>query len=307
MVQPSTSPGATRVFFRPAWSPDGEWLTLSSDASTQWTGHSNGTGWEHTRSLAVYAAHQDGTGFRKVIGEEGRCLGIPKWSPDGARIVYYNISAEDTYGAHGTFVGQEDVVSSQIFSVDVATGTDKAGLHYTDPDATHQYINITVRNPSWSPDGSQVVYEIYEWGQRAAEKQLFSWDDEWEYRLMDVFPSFNKQTGRLATTEKQLGNGSSSVVLSDADYSNVTTAFDTRDVNASAEYAALYASGLASAFQPTSSADGSKLATDFGVWFFNRVLYIATLYSFDASGTTYENLTDGTFNAGFPSFSPDGT
>ncbi|KAI5262983.1 tricorn protease N-terminal domain-containing protein [Aureobasidium subglaciale] len=325
-------------FFRPAWSPDGEWLTFSSDAGTQWTGHSNGTGWEHTQSLAVYAVRQDGTGFRKIIGEGGRCLGTPKWSPDGARIAYYNISTEDTYSAHGTVVGQEDAVLSQIFSVDFATGTDvrqhtfddtlkvsptylqngsnigylvkageKAGLHYTAPDVTHQYINSTMRNPSWSPDGSKVVYEIYEWGQRAAERQLFSWDDDWEYRFMDVFPSFNTKTGRLATTEKQLGNGSSSVVLSNADYSNVTTAFNTWDINASEEYAALYASGLAGAFQPTSSADGSKLATGFGVWFFNRVLYPATLYSFDASGTTYENLTDGTLNAGFPSFSPDGT
>ena len=60
---------------------------------------------------------------------------------------------------------------------------------------------------------------------------------------MDVFPSFNTQTGRLATTETQLGNGSSSVVLSDADYINVTTAFDTWDVNASEGYAARYASG----------------------------------------------------------------
>ncbi|KEQ90378.1 hypothetical protein AUEXF2481DRAFT_48749 [Aureobasidium subglaciale EXF-2481] len=303
--------------FPPAWSPDGEWLTFSSDA--------------------IYAAHQDGTGFRKVIREEGRCLGTPKWSPDGARIVYYNISTEDTYGAHGTFNGQEDVVSSQIFSVDVATGTDvrqhtfddtlklcpaylqngssigylvnareKAGFHYTAPDATPQYINSTMRDLSWSSDGSNVVCKIYEWGPRAAEKQLFSWDDDWEYRFMDVFPSFNKQTGRLATTEKQLGNGSSSVVLS-MPTTAVTTAFETCDVNASAEYAALHASGLAGTFQPISSADGSKLATGLGVWFFNRVLYPATLYSFDASGTKNENLTDGTLNAGFPSFSPDGT
>ncbi|THY68521.1 tricorn protease N-terminal domain-containing protein [Aureobasidium pullulans] len=325
-------------FFRPSWSPDGHWITFSSDAGTQWTGHSEGTGWEHTQSLAVFVVRPDGSGFRKVIGEESRCLGTPRWSPDASRIVYYNISTEDTYGAHGTVAGQELAVFSQIFSVDVATGSDvvphtfdntlkvspaylgnssnigylvkagtEAGIHYTSPDTTHHYINSTMRNPAWSPDGSKVVYEIYEWGQRPAEKELFSWDDEWDYRFMDVFPSFSTATGRLATTEKQLGNGSSSIVLTGADYTNITTAFDTWNINASEEYAELYASGLAGAFQPTWTADGSKLATGFGVWFFDRILYPGTLYSFDADGTAAQNLTDGTNNAGFPSFSPDGT
>ena len=31
-------------FFRLSWSPDGEWLTFSSDIDTDWTGHSDGTG-----------------------------------------------------------------------------------------------------------------------------------------------------------------------------------------------------------------------------------------------------------------------
>jgi len=40
-------------FFRPSWSPDGAWLAFSSDVNTDWTGHSDGTGWELTQSLAV--------------------------------------------------------------------------------------------------------------------------------------------------------------------------------------------------------------------------------------------------------------
>ncbi|KAF7542199.1 hypothetical protein G7Z17_g11794 [Cylindrodendrum hubeiense] len=325
-------------FYRPSWSPDGKWLAFSSDANTQWTGHSNGTGWEHTQTLSLYVVRPDGTGFRKIIGEDGYCLGSPQWSPGGDRLVYYNITTEGTYKSHG-ISSQQSAIVSQIFSVDVAAGQDvtqhtfddslkvsgryigtndnigylvkagvNSGINYTTPSGIHQYFNSSLRNPSWSPDGTRVVYEVYEWEQRQAEMPLFSWDHEWEYRFMDVFPQFNNATKRLATTEKQLGNASSSVVLTDADYSDVVRAFDVYDVNSTAAEKSMYASGLSGAFQPAWTADGSKLAVGFGVWFFNRVIYPASLYLFTANGTgNYEKLTDGSLNAGFPSFSPDGT
>ncbi|KPM43159.1 hypothetical protein AK830_g3399 [Neonectria ditissima] len=326
-------------FFRPSWSPDGEWLAFSSDANTEWTGHSDGTGWEHTQALSLYVVRPNGSDFRRVIGEAGYCLGSPQWSLDGKRLVYYNMTSEATYNAHGTS-GQQSAIVSQIFSVNVASGLDvtqhtfdnslkvsghyvggsnssnigylvkagvKSGINYTLPDGTHQYYNSSLRNPAWSADGSRVVYEVYTWEQRQAEKPLFSWDSEWEYRFMDIFPQFNNATKRLATTEKQLGNASSSVVLTDADYSNLDRAFDVYDMNSSAAETALYHSGLAGAFQPTWTPDGSQLAVGFGTWFFNRVFYPATLYLFDINGSKPRNLTDGTLNAGFPSFSPDGT
>ncbi|KAH8649376.1 hypothetical protein BX600DRAFT_554875 [Xylariales sp. PMI_506] len=324
-------------FFRPTWSPDGEWIALSSDINTDWTGHTNGTGWEHTQSLALYVVRPNGTDFRKVVGQTGYCLGSPHWSPDSSRLVYYNLTTEDTYDAHG-FADEEDAVVSQIFSVDVATGLDvvqltsdatlkvgasyvgnttnvgyivktstSAGIMYTSLDETHDFVNGTLRNPSWSPDGSKVVYETYDWTLREVEEELFSWDSEYEYRFMDVFPRFNNKTGQLATTQKQLGNASSSVVITDADYSDLVTALDVYDLDSTAAELILYESGLAGAFQPAWRADGSQLAVGFGTWFFDRAFYNGTLYLFDVNGTTYQNLTDGTLNAGFPSFSPDGS
>ncbi len=84
-------------YFRPAWSPDGQWLAFSSDRNTQWRGHGNGTGWEHTQELSIYVIRLDGSGFRKLASKKDHCLGSPKWSPDGKRVVYYELIVEDTW------------------------------------------------------------------------------------------------------------------------------------------------------------------------------------------------------------------
>lgn len=320
-------------FFRPSWSPDSQWIAFSSDANTDWTGHSDGVGWEHTQTLSLYVVKPDGTEFRKVVGQPGYCLGSPQWSSDGSRLVYYNLTTEDTYNAHGISRGGNSGVVSQLFSVDVATGSDvtqhtfgsslvvsgyfignsttvgynvksgqQPGINYTTTDATHAFFNGTLRNPTWSPDGTKVVYEVYDWTQRSAEKPLFSWDHEYEYRFMDVFPQWNNATQRMATTQKQLLNASSSVVITDADYSDLVTAFDVHVVGGVST-----GFGTGGAFQPTWNPDGSQLAVGYGTWFAGRASSPGALYLFQADGSSYENITDGTYNAGFPSFSPDGT
>jgi Tol biopolymer transport system component len=83
-------------YFQPSWSPDGEWIVFSSDRNTAWVGHGNGTGWEHTQELSVYVIRPNGSDFRQLATKPGYCLGSPKWSPDGKRVVYYEMTREAT-------------------------------------------------------------------------------------------------------------------------------------------------------------------------------------------------------------------
>jgi Tol biopolymer transport system component len=320
------NPASPDGYFRPEWSPDGKWIAFSSDRNTGWTGHDGGAGWEHTQELSVYVIRPDGTGFRKVASKPGYCLGSPKWSPDGRRIVFYEMTVEATWGARRpNYVGK---AYSQIVSVDVSsgeriehtTGTDlklhpqflsadeigylvkygpNEGLAYTSDRAPLK--RQWVRAPSWSRDGNQIVYEKVAFKPvRPMMKPLASWDKDWDYRFVDTFPLMSRD-GWIVYTEKQLGNSSISIMRPDG--SQRTKVFESagRDLDL-----ARVRTGLAGAFQPSWSGDGQWITFGLGYWFFQRNTETAAIWRVRRDGTGAEQLTDGTVHSGFPSYAPDG-
>ncbi len=318
--------GKPDCYFRPQWSPDGKWIAFSSDRNSGWTGHDKGHGWEHTQELSIYIIRPDGTGFRKVASKPGYCLGSPKWSPDGRRIVFYEMTVEATWGARRpNYVGK---AYSQIVSVDVATGERVEHTTGTDLKLQPQYLSGTeigylvkygpneglaytsdraplkrtfIRAPSWSADGKSVIYEKVAFKPvRPLYKPLYSWDKDWDYKHIDVFPLMSRD-GWVVFTEKQLGN--SSLYIMRPDGSERTKIFESSGRGLDERKVQM---GLAGAFQPAWSPDGEWIVFGLGYWFFERATMTAALWRVRRDGTGAEQLTDGTIHSGFPSYSADG-
>ena len=103
--------------FRLSWSPDGKWIAFSSDRNTP-VRRDRGQ-FAQSHAVSIYLMRSDGTDVRRITSAN-KFAGSPKWSPDGKRIVLYEMKIQDTHLARIASSGKR--VDSQIVTIDVATG-----------------------------------------------------------------------------------------------------------------------------------------------------------------------------------------
>ena len=309
-------------FFRPCWSPDGKWIAFSSDRGTDFKRHKFPLpAFEHIQAASIYVIQPDGAGLRKLT-PEGEMAGSPKWSADGKQLVFYGLDAEYTFAAR--LFGE---VRSQIISVDLATGArtehtsgpglkvspqflsaDRIGYLIKGPGQKGELAFTTgehgaeapapgvIRNPSWSPDGKQLVYEKFAYDTKQ-NQPIYAKDRAFELHFSGEFPAVSR-TGKLALSP--FGDVGAlritpfdkvAVYVSDLDGTNRKQ---------------LYQQDGGGAFSPSWSPDGQWVVFGYGAIFNDRETKPSELIMIRADGSEKRELTSGPLNSGFPSWSPDG-
>ena len=307
------SPGGD---FRPSWSADGRMLAFSSDRETtiqREDGH-----WVQLHPASVYIIGLDGRGLRKLT-PEGQFAGSPRWSPDGTRVVFYELAVADTSRARR--LPDQPTLESRIVSVDIATGTRIehvsgpglkvapqfvgqnriAYLAKSGPTATLAFSDGEtgsagdIGSPVWSRDGSRVVYHGGQIATIAEPRMpggvLSSRDPQFELLYASGFPAVSPDGQRLVLSER--------TVRDQPDDRTQLAVWDTGGTNPRRIFRAEGA-----ALAPQWSPDGRWIAFGAGSFFLGRTRP-GRVMLVKPDGSEVRTLTSGPANAGFPSWSPD--
>ncbi len=306
--------------FRPAWSPDGKWIAFSSDRDSSLPPAKDR--WERLHIVNIYVVHPDGTGLKRLTPKDGNFCGSPKWTTDGKAVIAYCMSGQDTWENRAGRDQTEDTLQK----IDVATGTatilsagpglkeaplplpsgeigylrrDQAAQGVFYASGKHGPKGADVRVPSWSPDGSRVVYARFTTDRRPEPSPLWSRNPKFELFSTAWLPAVDAARGRFATTR---------IAGEKSDLFIVENGKPARSI--------LNRPGLILA--PQWSADGKQITA--GVGGFTAFLDFsignkkpvdpvnggAQVAILNDDGSGFRLVTSGPNNNAFPSFAPDG-
>jgi Tol biopolymer transport system component len=311
--------------YRPSWSPDGKWIAFASGHGVT-PPFAEGR-WERQQLAEIYLIHPDGSGLKKVTHTGGFC-GSPKWMSDSRHVVAYCSTAQQTMDLRRS-VPESDRVS-RLVTIDMTTGdlTDVpagAGVKtnpsplpgnevgYIRKDPTEPGIYYTsggrgprgaIRAAAWSPDGKRVVFHRRSIPTLPPLVKMSSRNPNYELNLTGILPAFSPSGKQYLTMAKAPGEtvtalkvstpetGKSEVLYQDKTRNVFVGGWSPRGdkvVFALGQFAAFF-DGFRSEFRtPADRVEGG-----------------AQIAIINADGSGFKELTSGTDNNAFPSYSPDG-
>ena len=218
------------------WSPDGNSMAFSATHYCDSTNHTN----------AIYTMDPDGSNVYRLINLNASPFNIG-WSPDGSKIIfeaweaeYSDIFTVDIDGYSSDILTNSDSWpqypkwspdgSKIVFSLYKENTSDPAAtgnnsIYFMDADGSNRYelpnLEGDAYTPSWSPDGSKIVFEGYE----GDYSDIFTADIDGSniYNLtnsdsQDSTPKWSPDGRKIIFTS--YFNGAPSIYVMDSDGSN---------------------------------------------------------------------------------------